>query len=152
GSKDRPPIANLVYEILRRKAEIEWQAVRMKFYTDPVGLVKTAMALRDGKGHDMSAGRDAVRYNVPEWTLPRLKESLGEAWQDELAALNKEASVDLRVNLLKASSREEVIEKLKKEDIEAVPTPLSPLGLRLKKRAAIFASPAFKAGMFEVQD
>lgn len=93
-----------------------------------------------------------VRFNVPTWLYPLLIESLPAPAEPELLTLAQEAPVDMRVNTLKAKSRETVIDMLRKEGFDAEPTPLSPIGIRLKKRAAIFSSKAFAAGMFEVQD
>ncbi len=92
-----------------------------------------------------------VRLNYPEWLESDLQESFGSQFEPELLALNEQASTDLRVNTLKAT-REQLQKQLQEEGFEAELTPLSPVGLRLKKRAPIFTSPAFKLGHFEVQD
>lgn len=92
-----------------------------------------------------------VRLNYPQWMDAPLKESLGEHVEEELRGLNEQAAMDLRVNTLK-TTREELQEKLKAEGFDVAPTPVSPVGLRLAKRAPIFTSQYFKAGHFEVQD
>lgn len=94
---------------------------------------------------------DHVRLNYPEWLEPELKASLGENFEAELRALNEQAAMDLRVNTLK-TTREALQEKLKAEGFDVSPTPVSPMGLRLAKRAPIFTSQYFKEGHFEVQD
>ena len=93
----------------------------------------------------------AVRHHFPEWLMPRLETVFGDQLPDAMAALNEEASVDLRVNTLK-SSRDEVLKTLQDAGLEPEPTPHSALGVRLHKRGALFATEAFRAGWFEMQD
>jgi 16S rRNA (cytosine967-C5)-methyltransferase len=93
----------------------------------------------------------AVANDVPEWLVPGLDRSFGRAFEREVAALNSAAPIDLRVNTLKAG-RSEVRDALAAEGIAAAPTPLSPIGLRLRKRAPLSGLAAFKDGLFEVQD
>ena len=61
------------------------------------------------------------------------------------------ASLDLRVNLLKAT-REEAIAALAREGVTATPTPHSPWGLRIDGRRQITTGAAFRAGLVEIQD
>ena len=93
----------------------------------------------------------AVRHHFPEWLMPRLETVFGDQLPDAMAALNEEASVDLRVNTLK-SSRDEVLKTLQDAGLEPEPTPHSAIGVRLHKRGALFATEAFRAGWFEMQD
>ncbi|MCE2926120.1 MAG: RsmB/NOP family class I SAM-dependent RNA methyltransferase [Rickettsiales bacterium] len=92
-----------------------------------------------------------IRLNYPEWLDAKLRESLGEEFEAEVVALNEQAHTDLRVNTLK-TTRDDLLRQLTAEGYDAYPTPVSPIGIRLAKRAPIFTSPAFKAGHFEVQD
>ncbi len=92
-----------------------------------------------------------IRLNYPEWMEPMLRQSLGDDFDKALLALNEQAPTDLRVNTLK-TTREQLQSDLHKEGFEAVPTALSPIGLRLSKRGPIFTSAPFKQGHFEVQD
>ncbi|MGE0719115.1 MAG: RsmB/NOP family class I SAM-dependent RNA methyltransferase [Alphaproteobacteria bacterium] len=114
---------------------------------DEAGLA-TALA---GKAIDDAAQPPWVRANYPEWLHPRLADVFGERVVDEMAALDAPAPLDLRVNALKAT-REEAIAALKRDGITAVPTPLSPWGLRLAKRVALQAVAAWRDGLVEVQD
>lgn len=93
----------------------------------------------------------AVANDVPEWLEPHLTRAFGKELEREMAALNAEAPIDLRVNLLKAD-RETARRALWAEGVAAEPTPLSPIGLRLKKRAPLSGLAAFRAGLFDVQD
>ncbi|MDE3016776.1 MAG: RsmB/NOP family class I SAM-dependent RNA methyltransferase [Pseudomonadota bacterium] len=103
------------------------------------------------RGSDEAEIPDPVRLNYPEWMDAILRESFGAEFERAMQALNAQASTDLRVNTLK-TTREALRDALYKEGFETELTTLSPIGLRLKKRAPIFTSPLFKAGHFEVQD
>lgn len=69
-----------------------------------------------------------------------LEKYIPQNWQEEFAAMQSEAPVDLRVNTLKATR-----EKINLEGAEN--TPHSPVGLRLSKRL-----PLEFTGLYEVQD
>ena len=92
-----------------------------------------------------------VRLNYPEWLESELKTTFGDKMEQALQALASQAPTDLRVNTLK-TTREELSNNLMIEGFENIPTPLSEIGIRLKKRAPIFTSEYFKKGHFEVQD
>ena len=93
----------------------------------------------------------AVANDFPDWLLPHLDAVYGRRLEDEMAALNMAAPLDLRVNSLKAD-REGARRALAAEHVVAEPTPWSPLGLRLKHRAPLAGLAAFKEGLVEVQD
>ena len=93
----------------------------------------------------------AAACDLPDWLEPYLAAFYGRRLEDEMAALNAPAPLDLRVNALKAD-RDTARSALAAEHIHAEPTPWSPLGLRLKHRAPLAATEAFKNGLVEVQD
>ena len=93
----------------------------------------------------------AVANHLPGWLLPYLDAVYGRRLEDEMAALNMPAPLDLRVNSLK-TDRNGARRALAAEEIIAEPTPWSPLGLRLKHRAPLAGTAAFKDGLVEVQD
>jgi 16S rRNA (cytosine967-C5)-methyltransferase len=93
----------------------------------------------------------AVANDLPEWLVPYLDEVFGKGLEGEMAALNAPATTDLRVNLLKAD-RETANRALAREGVSAEPTPLSPIGLRLRERVPLGNLAAFKEGLVEVQD
>jgi 16S rRNA (cytosine967-C5)-methyltransferase len=92
-----------------------------------------------------------VANDLPDWLDPHLDRVFGRGLEREMAALNASAPIDLRVNLLKAH-REEARRALAAEDVAAKPTPLSPVGLRLRERMPLGNLAAFKEGLVEVQD
>lgn len=120
-----------------------------------------AAALDDGEQVliDALAGEDVihaeqprdVRLNYPAWLDAALDAAFGASLEDELTALSGEAGVDLRVNTLKGD-RAAAIARLAEDGIEAVPTPLSPVGLRLPGRMQLGQGRTWKDGLVEVQD
>ena len=88
----------------------------------------------------------------PFWLAEKLRALYGERFAEEMSALNRVAPFDLRANLLKAKDRGEALQALRAEGIEAEPTHLSPLGLRLPGRKPIEHWTAFRQGQVEVQD
>jgi len=108
-------------------------------------------ALGGRKLHDQAMPPE-VRGNYPAWLAPHLEAALGRDVAREMAALNGEAALDLRINLIKAKDREQVRAALMREGVEAARTPLSPLGLRVFERVPLATLPAVRDGMIEVQD
>jgi 16S rRNA (cytosine967-C5)-methyltransferase len=94
---------------------------------------------------------DAVRLELPDWFFSRLAERFGAELEPELQALLEPAPLDLRVNLLK-TTREAAQAALAVEGLDAVPTPLSPWGLRIAGRRPVTGGPAFQSGLVEIQD
>ncbi|HWE72728.1 MAG TPA: RsmB/NOP family class I SAM-dependent RNA methyltransferase [Stellaceae bacterium] len=92
-----------------------------------------------------------ARGNFPRWLGPSLERSLGRDLAREMTAMQDEAGLDLRVNLLKAE-REAVYVALSRQGIELAHTKLSPIGLRLFERVPLGTLDLFKNGSIEVQD
>ncbi|QJE73042.1 RsmB/NOP family class I SAM-dependent RNA methyltransferase [Aerophototrophica crusticola] len=94
---------------------------------------------------------DPVKVEVPDWAAEPLQRAFGDRFLAEMGAMLGEAPLDLRVNPVKGT-REEAIAQLAAAGIEAKPTALSPVGLRLEGRAPIMALQAYKDGLIEIQD
>jgi 16S rRNA (cytosine967-C5)-methyltransferase len=94
---------------------------------------------------------DHVRLNYPQWLDENLRDSFGDKLEAAMNALSEQAPTDLRVNTLK-THREKLLGQLQAEGFDCSPTLLSPVGIRLTRRAPIFTSKFFKEGHFEVQD
>lgn len=93
-----------------------------------------------------------IRESVPDWLDELGERELGkEKWAVELAALNEEAPVVLRTNTLK-TSKGELRKTLQDDGIGTIELPAFPDALVLEERQNIFTNPAFKEGLFEVQD
>ena len=93
-----------------------------------------------------------MQANLPDWLYNRLVAQYGEDETLRLAAvLNTPASLDLRVNTLRAK-REDVLKVLKEVPVECEPTPYASSGIRLHRKIALQNMPLFKEGNVEVQD
>lgn len=112
-----------------------------------------AAALRKLEGHTLEHPEmpEAVKLEVPDWVEPRLRARFGDAVGPEMAAMGQPAPLDLRVNLLKGT-REQAVAALAAEGIAAVPTELSPWGLRVEGRRPVTTGAAFQSGLVEIQD
>ncbi len=96
--------------------------------------------------------RIGEEYSYPDWMVRRFLDQYGEKETVLLCeSLNGQAPLTLRVNSLK-SSVEGCQETLKQEGVVTERTRLSPFGLVVPKRINIFQIPAFRDGLFEVQD
>ncbi len=90
--------------------------------------------------------------SFPDWLQELAERELGaEAWSQHRQALNSLAPVFLRVNGLKIT-RGELQQVLAEESVETVVEEKVASALRLKVRAPVFRTEAFKKGYFEVQD
>jgi 16S rRNA (cytosine967-C5)-methyltransferase len=179
GSKDRAAIASLVYDALRRKASAAWimgdaspRAVVLGMLRLQRGLdVGAVAALCSGERFapealsddertrldmaDLSGATAHVAGDFPDWIAPSLQRLFGDDLVPEMQALATRAPLDLRVNTLKVSSREEAHDAL--PHLGAVETPLSPLGLRIMpgedgRGPAVQSEPEFLKGWIEIQD
>jgi 16S rRNA (cytosine967-C5)-methyltransferase len=181
GAKDRRWVAETVWRVLRRLARIDWwlehcghptRDARARVLADlaleggvpdkalfegahsaypPDAAERRTMEMLKGKQlfhHEMPAW---VRGEYPPWIEPRLLALFGDHLHEEMGAARDEAPMDLRVNTLKAT-REQAMAVLASEGIQATPTPLSPIGLRLNGRVALVQVKAWREGLVEVQD
>ncbi len=93
-----------------------------------------------------------ARAELPPWVIERLLPALGEEQVLALGrSLQQPAPMDLRVNTLLAR-RDEVVQRLAADGIDAEPTPWSPVGVRLGDKPAINRHPLYLEGKVEVQD
>jgi 16S rRNA (cytosine967-C5)-methyltransferase len=104
-----------------------------------------------GKPIETPEQPSGVRNEYPDWIAPYLERRFGDRLEEEMRAAIGTASTDLRVNTLKAT-REEAIAALQGEGVEAVPTKLSPVGLRVEGRPPLATMQVFRDGLIEVQD
>jgi len=169
GHRDRALVADTVYAALRRRRLLEHLtpnatpreiALATLVKLQGIGVSQIEAVLRDDerewlaklKATDIDALPDAIRADLPDWVIARLRRGMKE---DEILALarglQQAAPLDLRVNSLKAP-REAVLDRLAYDEIEAHPTKLSPLGVRLKEKPALNQHPMFLDGAVEVQD
>ncbi len=177
GSKDRAAISSLVFDALRKKASAAFvmgdetpRAVMLGALREARVLdVAAIAALCSGERHapaplsddererlemaTLDGAPDHVKGDYPEWLAERFAAAFGERAAEEGAALSQRAPVDLRANILKGS-REQALAKL--AHLNPVPTPLSPIGLRIDagqgRGPALAAETAYVKGFVEPQD
>ncbi|MDC6384806.1 methyltransferase domain-containing protein [Flagellimonas taeanensis] len=171
GARDRAFIAETTYDIVRWKrlyteiAEAHEPYTRQHlFRLFAVWCVLKGIPLPDWKQMEETPERRIkgrfdelskirkFRESVPNWMDELGEKSLGnKLWTKEIAALNQQADVILRVNTLKITKPQLKL-FLAKEDIETVEIDGYPDALKLKERKNVFTTEAFKDGLFEVQD
>ena len=168
GARDRHVLADMVYAVLRHRPRLQHLAQAGR------GALERRLAILGWPGDDNAlsmvlggeeldwwqAARQVdvatlparLRHNLPDWLAAALVEQLGEVeFWDLVRALEGQAALDLRVNLLKAKPGE-VQAALREAGVECAPTPYSPWGLRVRGKPALHQLAPFTAGAVEVQD
>ena len=105
------------------------------------------------KGIDIDTLPLALRAELPDWIIEQMRAG---GWSDEDIltigrSMQQSAPLDLRVNTL-LSARNEVLAHFATHKIDAMPTPWSPIGVRLRGKPGLSRDPLFLSGKFEVQD
>ncbi|RYD04598.1 hypothetical protein N752_14590 [Desulforamulus aquiferis] len=94
----------------------------------------------------------ALKYSHPTWLVERWLKDFGFDQTIELCeANNRPAPNTVRVNTLKIS-RQELIERLQEEGVEARETRYVPEGLHINGFLSYRSLKAFQEGLFQVQD
>jgi 16S rRNA (cytosine967-C5)-methyltransferase len=171
GSRDRAFVAETTYDIVRWKrlyaeiAEVKepftrdnlwrmfavWATLKGIKLPDWTYFENTPTRKIKGKFDELSKIRK-FKESIPDWLDELGEKELGTTvWTKEIAALNEQADVILRVNTLK-TTKEKLQAELFDQDIEGAFLPDYPNALKLKERANVFLTEQFKNGLFEVQD
>ncbi len=135
GSKDRRRLTDLVWHYLRHRARLE--------YLFPNADIQTRLNVSEQMLTLPADTPNWVRWETPDWLIPLIANA-----DTELPALLENAPIVLRAN----GDRNTIAEQLIAEGLDITPTPHSPLGLILNKRTNLNTSPAYRAGLIEVQD
>ncbi len=94
----------------------------------------------------------SIQAELPDWIVEMLRTHHSDAEILELGrSMQQPAPLDLRVNTLLAG-RDEVLQALQADGLDAQATPYSPMGIRLKYKPALNKHALFLTGKFEVQD
>ena len=95
----------------------------------------------------------AARYSIPDWMLADVVAQLPEGFEqlDLMKALDEQATLDLRVNLLRGTPSE-ALRMLADDGIRARQHSSLPECIRIEGRPALQRSDAFTSGLVEVQD
>jgi 16S rRNA (cytosine967-C5)-methyltransferase len=176
GSRDRRIFAESIYECVRwwrwfwflaRLPDSEhnqpenitperlWRVWAAYWITNGRDLPKDDAAPEVRPGDVLKRAKEAVspaiRAAIPDWLEERGNHEIQSAWPALREAMNVPADVFLRVNTLK-NDRRSLRERLGQEGFETEIVEDMPSALRLKQRANLFGSAAYKEGLFEVQD
>lgn len=167
GSHDRTQIGDIVFEILRKRRSLASRAGA----SDAHALVfmwacrqnppLDPERLKDP--HDRDRARCMLQRSqaplpardeadMPDWIWERLRDERPEPEARAFArAFREPGPAVLRVNTLRAT-RNEALEKLRANGLDAQPCAHSPWGLVLPQRLALHQQALFKDGWLEAQD
>lgn len=165
GSGDRAAVRDLVFDALRKRRSAAaaggsetGRAVLLGLLrlqgTDPDGLFSgeghAPPALTAAERRWVSPGLStAERLDCPDWLLPHLSESLGEATEEALCALRERAPVFLRA----AVDRQVAARRLAEDAIATAPHPEVRTALEVTgNERKLRGSAAFRDGLVELQD
>ncbi len=175
GSKDRAAITDLVYGVLRRRASLTWALGNVPATVRALMLAALASDGADvavlfaGGGYGASPLSDeeqallqrlrahsaapplCTQLEIPPWLLPQLERRFGDRLQEEMAALNERAPLDIRVNV-KRITLAEAQAKLQADGIETTRLKYSPLGLRAASGTKATTTALYGDGLIEIQD
>ena len=171
GSRDRGFVAETTYDIVRwKRLYAEIAEVKEPFDRDnlwrlfAVWATLKGIKLPDWKYFENTPTRKIkgrfdeltkvrkLRESIPDWIDEVGLAELGEdKWTKEIAMQNEQAEVILRTNTLK-TTKEDLQNILFDEGIETEAIKGYDSALKLKERANVFVTDAFKNGLFEVQD
>ncbi|GAA4900412.1 class I SAM-dependent methyltransferase [Flaviramulus aquimarinus] len=171
GARDRGFVAETTYDMVRWKrlyaeiAEVKepfdrdnlwrmfavWATLKGIKLPDWKYFEGTPLRKIKGRYDELSKVR-RFKESIPDWMDEIGRKELGDTiWNKEIAALNQQADVILRVNTLK-TNKEKLQAALFDLDIETEFIKGHPNALKLRERANVFSTEAFKSGHFEVQD
>ena len=178
GSKDRRAITGLVWQALRYRGRALWATGREMLSGRDLAVAALAGAsgLSEAEMDGLFGGSaygpqglnaseralaDAVRAasgpppwavaNMPDWLAAEAEPVLGTSGPAGWRVLAEEAPATMRVNTLKAA-REACLAALRNAGVDAAPTVLSPLGIRLLSRANLAQLAEVREGWLESQD
>ena len=145
GSKDRRAVRELVFRAIRRSAERpeSGRAAILGLADDEPELLELFGQPRgpEPRRHEEVA---ASQSWVPEWLQAELSPLVG---QEEWPAFLERAPLDLRVNVARVG-RDQLLAGFD----GALPTPLSPWGIRLPSDTRVDDAAPYENGLVEVQD
>lgn len=125
------------------------------FYEDYAYILEEISEdILDGKEEINNQVKDlpfAIKQSYPDWLYKYFKSQLAEEAEPLMRALNEQAPTYLRTNTLKTTAKE-LVQILEKESVNARQIRKIETALELVEKKNVFATQAFKEGLFEVQD
>lgn len=169
GARDRNFIAENIYHIIRYKRLYEfciddelfgevslWKMFGTKLILEGIELPAWEEFAALNKQQIIARNEEAksirkIRESIPDWLDELGQKELGSDWEKEITALNTPAKFSIRVNTLRTNFA--VIKRmLTDEGVELSETPLAPDALIVHSKKNFRTHPAYKNGLFEVQD
>jgi len=164
GKRDRGFIAETVFEVVRWRRTLSFlvesdaieslcaaQWVRMGYELPEWWQYEGARTSRiQAREIELATQPRAIRESIPDWLDALGEMELGTAWDQEIAALNRRASVYLRVNTLK-TNRADAIAWLAQNNVIASEVPDRPDALALPVGKTL-PKPLRLDGRIEIQD
>lgn len=168
GSSDRSFIAEQTYEVVRHyrllsylagKEPLQlpdwWRLVGINLLLQGQELPPwrefeglQAQALQEAKA--ALASKRAIYQSIPDWLDQRGYSELGENWPPMLQALNQASKAILRCNRLKSTPAQ--LQQILQTENQIETQHIGADALEVTVRHNLFATRAFKQGLFEVQD
>ncbi|GCD79132.1 16S rRNA (cytosine967-C5)-methyltransferase [Schleiferia thermophila] len=170
GARDRAFVAESVYEIVRNwrllwyLAGEEPSLKRKKLYKifALYRIISDKPLPADDKWSDVVENKkeieakihhitDAeIKHSFPEWLADLLSRNR-PYWPELAAKLNEPAGLHIRTNTL-LTTRDELLQILNSEGIDAKPLSYCETGIELLQRVNVFRLESFQRGLYEVQD
>lgn len=176
GARDRNFIAENIYNIVRYKRLYEfcceeevclpagqagneaslWRMIGAKLLTENIDLPAWEEWKELNKEKILQRFAEAknirkIRESIPDWLDELGEKQLGDRWKNEIAALNAPAKFSIRINTLK-TNKNVVAGLLSAEGVEFSDSDIAPGALIIHARKNFRNYPAYKNGLFEVQD
>ncbi len=169
GARDRNFIAENIYNIIRYKRLYAfccneetgeepwiWKMLGMKLLLENFELPAWDEFSGLNREECLSRYKEAqsirkIRESIPDWLDELGEKVLGENWETEIAALNTQAKLSIRVNTLK-TDKNALQNILTAEGITSYDTELAPDALIIDTKKNLKRNAAYLNGLFEVQD
>lgn len=169
GSRDRSFVAEMVYELVRWKALVNFAANQAIEKDDYWKLIATWFIINDLEIPPLAEfknyNKDKIKSNyLQSQKIPYIwhslseelyaigKKELGEElWHKNLESMNVPAIPIIRLNSLKTTEKE-LRKSLKKEEVFLHKIENYPNAFSVKEGTNLFKTEAFQAGSFEMQD
>ncbi|MES2728605.1 MAG: RsmB/NOP family class I SAM-dependent RNA methyltransferase [Pseudomonadota bacterium] len=111
----------------------------------------TMLQAVQGEELDHADMPESVRVECPPHHVEALQVLFGPAFAAEMQAMQKTATLDLRVNT-RMVNREKAQASLTQDSVETAPTPYAPNGLRVQAKVHLSQTKAFTKAWVDIQD
>ncbi len=178
GPRDRATLADAVFAVLRYKPRYEYFAqsgvgppmrrlallglaqstaqatVATSLFMDSATQPEERTWLAQCAAQNIDTLPVPLQHCLPTWLANALHDQYGKSMLTLAKSLLQPATLDVRVNALKAKrdGADGILATLHNRGVKATATPYSPLGIRLEGKPNIQTWPEFESGAIEIQD